>query len=208
MVPGVSDARQLVGLAKQLGDPVIPHGRPLVQELVPSLSSMAKPATFSRRYGTDAFPFHTDLANWTTPPRFVLLRSATGPTSVPTRVTLPLEQVVPDLEPLRRATFYARASRRSFMCAIFSHHCGTTLLRWDSQAMRPLDSYSKKIAACFERFLQALPGGGSSDFHWCGRDEALVVDNWRVLHSRPPAVDAPERRLERVLVSQRRERGR
>ena len=84
-------AHGFLEIAESLGEPVAPFGRPIIQTLEPKSLDEAPPNTFSGRYGRSAFPFHTDLANWTTPPRYVLLRA---------------------VKPTTRATGYAGRSSR------------------------------------------------------------------------------------------------
>lgn len=69
-------------VANALGQPMTPWEGGLIQELVPRASST--PNTYSGIFGLDSFPFHTDLAHWRLPPRYVLLRCVRGFADVPT----------------------------------------------------------------------------------------------------------------------------
>ncbi|MGO4910705.1 hypothetical protein ACEN2J_20760, partial [Pseudorhodobacter sp. W20_MBD10_FR17] len=66
----------VVELAKYWGKPIAPWEDGLVQALVPR--SEAAPNSYSGIYGLGHFPFHSDLAHWRTPPRYLLLRCVTG----------------------------------------------------------------------------------------------------------------------------------
>jgi hypothetical protein len=71
--------RDMLHIAESLGD-VIPsrRGGPTLDLLQLVDSRSARPSSLSARYGTGAFPFHTDCAYYTVPPRFVLLRMGEG----------------------------------------------------------------------------------------------------------------------------------
>src|SRR5262245_53046643 len=71
-----------ITIANELGTPLIPWEHGLIQGLAPRASST--PNTFSGIYGLNRYPFHTDLAHWSTPPRYLLLRCTTGYADVST----------------------------------------------------------------------------------------------------------------------------
>jgi hypothetical protein len=53
-----------------------------VQTLTPKSETNATPNTYSGNYGLGEFPFHTDLAHWSVPPRYVAIRCEVGAASV------------------------------------------------------------------------------------------------------------------------------
>src|SRR5689334_17337196 len=57
-----------------------------VQILQPKTTDAAAPNTYSGNFGLSAFPFHTDLAHWYRPPRFMVLRCVAGAPDVATRL--------------------------------------------------------------------------------------------------------------------------
>jgi L-asparagine oxygenase len=65
-----------VDVANEIGHTITPWEGGLIQELVPRAT--APPNTYSGIYGIDRFPFHTDLAHWRLPPRYLLLRCLNG----------------------------------------------------------------------------------------------------------------------------------
>ena len=69
-------------VAASLGKPLTPWEGRLAQELVPRATST--PNTYSGLYGLNRFPFHTDLAHWRLPPRYLLLRCLRGYADVQT----------------------------------------------------------------------------------------------------------------------------
>ena len=64
----------LLDLACQLGSPQPdPRDHLLVKDIHPQPKERANPNTLSSRYGLGAFPFHTEAAYLSAPPRFLLL---------------------------------------------------------------------------------------------------------------------------------------
>jgi alpha-ketoglutarate-dependent taurine dioxygenase len=199
LLEGVRDGDGLIRLGRALGSPVAPHGRCLVQRLSPTDRSDAPANTYSSRYGRGAFPFHTDYANWTTPPRYLLMRSVGSVHSAPT-LLLDSRLVSANIAPaLRAACFRARASQRWFACNVLSRYRGRPLFRWDPHAMQPLDALAKdaRVALC-----SALsdPAVAPAEILLARTDQVLILDNWRMVHARPDTSDISGRCLERVLV--------
>ncbi len=72
----------IIDVANALGTPMTPWEGGLVQTLEPKAT--AAPNTYSGNFGLDRFPFHTDLAHWRVPPRYLVLRCQVGYRDVPT----------------------------------------------------------------------------------------------------------------------------
>jgi L-asparagine oxygenase len=49
-----------------------------IHQLIPNTRGSATPNTYSGIYGFGQFPFHTDLAHWRNPPRYIMLRCVVG----------------------------------------------------------------------------------------------------------------------------------
>src|SRR5216684_7723876 len=61
-------------------------GIPTVQSLRPRDSNEVSRNQYSGHYGLGEFPLHSDLAHWTIPPRYFLLRCIVGGDDVFTRI--------------------------------------------------------------------------------------------------------------------------
>src|SRR5690606_39074406 len=65
-------------LASQIGALAeMENGSPF-SALAPMARAHASPVSYSGIYGLGEFPFHTDLAHWRQPPRYLLLRCVVG----------------------------------------------------------------------------------------------------------------------------------
>jgi L-asparagine oxygenase len=186
-----------------LGTPLTLIGFSTVQELRPHEASEAAPNTYSGNFGVGQFPMHTDLAHWAVPPRYLVLRCIQGATEVATGVidgnaliekfgsTLLRRTLVQPRRPLANGKQLLRLMDRF-------DHCGEPVLRWDSIYLRPATAesetafmlVSKQIASMVRVDLVLLAPG-----------DTLVVDNWRMIHSRTPIpVTGANRHIDRVYV--------
>jgi hypothetical protein len=161
----------------------------------------ATPNTYSGIYGLDRFPFHTDLAHWRRPPRYLLLRCATGYADVPTLLVdgrTIIDAVTLDI--LARAIFKPRRPRDGALALL--RLCEPTddghRLRWDDVFLRPAskighiaDQQVRERLARSEPLSIALARSG----------DTLLIDNWRMLHARSPILAGREdRKIERVYL--------
>ena len=155
-------------------------------------------------FGKGAFPFHTDLAHFASPPRFVILRAERAdPTG---RETLLHDHRLLSLTPAERQTFahgpfFVRGGHRPFLSSILDRALGSTgvVLRYDPCCMTPATPsahtaellLTKKTTDLDPVRIEWFPG------------RTIVLDNWRVLHARAAprqALQRDTRILQRVLV--------
>jgi L-asparagine oxygenase len=131
-VPTYRVGSDMTAIADEIGTTITPWENRLVQELVPRAS--APPNMYSGIFGLSAFPFHTDLAHWRLPPRYLLLRCVTGYPDVPT-LLIDGRKIISavTLDVLLRAVFRPRRPRGGGL--ILLRLCESTdegdLLRWD-----------------------------------------------------------------------------
>lgn len=199
-LPRYAEDADATSVAADLGDPIAPWGGAVIQQLVPR--EMSTPNTYSGLFGLGHFPFHTDLAHWRVPPRYLVLRCVRGYVDVPTLVLdgrAIIDAVTPDI--LRRAVVRPRrpCSEQVRLLRLWQEEAGGhDLLRWDEVFLKPA---SRIGAFAFERILEELGSAAQSQVAMVDAGDTLVVDNWRMLHSRPPVPPGREdRRLERVYL--------
>ena len=192
-----NSAQRLVDIAHSLGR-VVPAraGGPLVDGLRPTPSDRASPRSLSAIYGTGAFPFHIDTAHWGVPCRYILLCNERSTDAVPT-VLLPWESCFTseDLSLLTLSVFLVRNGRHSFYASAYSPT--RRLLRYDPGCMSP----ASRDAQAASRLIGERTESAQAVAHQWTRGSVLIIDNWRVLHSRPDASNASARHLRRVLVT-------
>ena len=153
--------------------------------------------TYGGNYGLDALPFHTDLAHWHRPPRYVLLRSIVGSTNVHTKVVhrRNLGPSIP-VALMKRAMFGPRRRLEGKMYLL--HMLTDELFRWDELFLEPQNQSAVEVR---QRMLDVLPHIEATDIALVQPGRTLLIDNWHALHGRGP-VPASEtaRRLERIYL--------
>lgn len=120
-----------------------------MQSFVPQTTST--PNTYSGLFGVGQFPFHTDLAHWPEPPRYVLLRCIKGYEELPTLLAdgkSLLRDITPDIlgraivRPRRRVRGHSRLLR-----LLQSQTDGEALLRWDEVFLKPASTVGELACA-------------------------------------------------------------
>lgn len=188
-----------VAVAAGLGQPMTPWEGGLVQELVPRES--ATPNTYSGIYGLDRFPFHTDLAHWRLPPRYLLLRCLKGYADVPTFLFDGQAFIEGELlDILTRAIFKQRRPLHGAITLL--RICEATddgyRLRWDAVFLKPA---SKIGDSADQRVKKHLANSHPISISLTRPGDTLLIDNWRVLHARSPIpVGRHDRKLERIYL--------
>jgi L-asparagine oxygenase len=192
----------MLSLASSLGEPAASPGRAIVQALPARREGASPRNSMSGLFGLDEFPLHTDGAHWHCPPRFVLLRSANGRSSTPTIVVDSQSFLTSELrQEWGRATWKVTGIARPFACSMMFQVGPLPAIRWDPCCLSPYGRKAQHLAAVIEHTLADARRNNGVSVGWTNSKEVLVIDNWRLLHSRPALASRGERReLRRVLV--------
>lgn len=190
-------------IAAECGDlAAIEEGR-AVHSLTPKISTNATPNSYSGIFGLNIFPLHTDFAHWRWPPRYLMLRCRKGYQDV---VTVVLDgniavQKIGDLV-LGRALVKPRRPVGGAISIIRLREDigdGKFLLRWDETFIRPA---SKAGQTGFDAMKQVLKSVTGFKLVLANPGDLLIVDNWRMLHSRSSVpADRVDREIERAYLS-------
>jgi hypothetical protein len=159
------------------------------EDLYPRDGADGDRSSLSAAYGLGEFPWHTDGAVSRRPPEFVILQNPT-PSDIPTELT----GVPPDLvEQLARVSLLVRdrVGRHRRLSAV-DRLDGRYRLRWDSRsctASTPDGDLSNR--------LNLLSTEVSINWRTA---RTLVINNWLMLHRRPPIGSDRSRHLRRWYV--------
>lgn len=188
-----------LAVANALGQPLEPWEGGTIQDLIPR--STATPNTYSGIYGLGRFPFHTDLAHWRVPPRYLLLRCVTGYADIPT-LLLDGKSIFDavTLDILTRAIFKPRRPRNGTLALL--RLCEPTgdgyCFRWDELFLKPA---SKIGDLASQRVREQLDKCEPLKIALARADDTLLIDNWRMLHARSPIpVEREDRKIQRVYL--------
>ncbi|MEG3159426.1 TauD/TfdA family dioxygenase [Sphingomonas sp. LB2R24] len=186
-------------VAEKLGETIAPWGGDVVQSLMPKTTST--PNTYSGIFGVGQFPFHTDLAHWSVPPRYLLLRCVRGYADVP---TLMLDGraigAIMGNEALGRALARPRRPQHGELRLLRLRQTvgPDEIIRWDSVYLTPA---SRVGVLAFETFQSLIHEAKPQPAVMVNDGDVLVIDNWRMLHARPAIPpDRRDRKLERVYL--------
>ena len=178
---GMQDVGQVLRATEVLGR-VMPLNGLAVQELVPRDKDVVFSNSFSKHYGHGSFPLHTDTAFWLEPARFVILYSR-AKSDAATRV-LPLQQTR-DLMAIARCNnpiFLRKTVNGPIYSHPWAHDRGCHTI-YDPCYMKSVNRAAEDfVVAALESAIYA------KRFVWDGTN-ALVIDNWRVLHGRDDCSD-------------------
>lgn len=193
-LPSFGVEQDFISIANGLGKPLEPWKDGLVQTLLPKES--ATPNTYSGIFGINEFPYHTDLAHWRLPPRYLVLRCEKGYPEVPTLLLDSNAILDTDtIDTLMRAVVKPRrpingqvALRR--LCERTQHG---NRIRWDQVFLVPACRIAE-IAV--ERVKSLVTQSKPVSIALTEPGEILIIDNWRMLHSR---ANVPVERLDRTI---------
>lgn len=188
-----------LAVANALGQPLEPWEGGTVQDLIPRPSST--PNTYSGSYGLGCFPFHTDLAHWRIPPRYLLLRCLTGYADVPT-LLLDGKDIFDavTLDILTRAIFKPRRPRngRLGLLRLYEPTSEGYCFRWDELFLKPASRIGD-IAS--QRVKEQLIKSEPLRIALTQVGDTLIIDNWRMLHARSPIpAEREDRRVQRIYL--------
>jgi hypothetical protein len=191
----------IVEIADDFGRPLIPWDDRLVQTLVPR--SVAAPNTYSGIFGLNHFPFHSDLAHWRTPPRYLLLRCVTGYADLPTLLIDGHDLIdVLTLDMLARAIFKPRRPRDGSVSLL--RLCepieDDVRIRWDEVFLKPASRIGEVADLRIREWLSTCKPTALS---LAEPNDTLLIDNWRMLHARSSILPGRENRaIERIYLEE------
>lgn len=213
-LPKYKCASTIEDVAKEIGDvffisKVLPNTTiPDIQLLRPRDKCASLNNQYSGVFGFGDFPFHSDLAHWKFPPRYILLRCIKGSSDVATPL-ISSNSIIEHFGQnyLKKAIF--RTRRRSVnssptLLPLLFKSDGIYGLRWDSLFLIPMNSSASAVKV----YLNALSPEAFQEksFFLSDMGDSLLIDNWKMLHGRssvPPA--SRSRIIERIYLANIRE---
>jgi len=198
----INPGSELLEISRALGEPMASRiNGPLVDILRVVEAENARERSLSAKYGTGAFPWHTDLAHIRIPPRFVLMRSLGAAGARPSLLfdTNGLCRSPYEDASLRTDIWLVNGGRGRFLTPIINDTLlrETRIFRYDPCVMRPMQQTSPS-AALIKRLNHSR---ATAVIQWAP-GLCVIIDNWRMAHARAPqpGKPEPERMMERVLI--------
>lgn len=186
-------------VAVSIGTPIEPWPGAIVQRLVPRRAST--PNTYSGIFGMGLFPFHTDLAHWPIPPRFLLLRCLKGYPEIPTLLfDGMIATATIGADTLSRAVVTSRrpVAGEMRLLRILDRREGKIAIRWDEVFLKPASRIGKQV---FDDMCALIASQKPKPVALIDDGDTAVIDNWRMLHARPAVLSRHRgRHIERVYL--------
>lgn len=191
--------QSILDVSKTLGDVYKVPTMPLVQTLMPRLKDNKLSNTYSGIFGVEEFPFHTDLAHWFVPPRYILLRCVSPVLDVYTKLIDSTELYSKnECGLLSRAHFKSRKKldRTSNILRLKQGK----IFRWDSIFIKPINESANDI---YELIRLRIDNAEYQNIALKKKGDCLLIDNWRMLHGRSAVgSESMQRKLERVYFEE------
>ena len=153
--------------------------------LMPSPSSCASPVSYSGLFGLEKFPFHTDMAHWKRPPRYLVLLAENGVDDVTTPI-IDSQKLVEKIgrRTLNRALVRPRRPVRGklpLMRLLDASNDNNSIFRWDSVFLTPASPAGE---AGFSALSTTIGSERAYELRLSNKGIGVVIDNWRILHGR------------------------
>lgn len=189
----------MLEVAKGLGDVYKVPTMPLVQTLTPRLKENEQQNTYSGNFGLSEFPFHTDLAHWYVPPRYLLLRCICPAKGVATKLIDSHKVINSEARGLLNRAHFRPRKRLDGKANILKVLHGE-LFRWDSIFIEPANNVADLLKKIIDSQLNNMK---SQDIFLSNAGDCLLIDNWRMLHGRG-FIDrkSMDRKIERVYFNE------
>lgn len=189
----------MLEVAQRIGNIFKVPTMPLIQTLTPRLKENESDNTYSGNFGVNEFPFHTDLAHWYVPPRYLFLRSVVPAADVETKL-IDSKEICDGIDAcvLNRAHFKPRKKLDRTANLIKIKQDG--MFRWDSIFIEPANSAAKDLRREIE---VSLNNAKYISLYLAMKGDCLLIDNWRMLHGRSVvSAKAMDRIIERVYFEE------
>lgn len=190
----------LLDIVQRLGDVrVDPRSPEPVRDIRPQPVGSAKKNTLSSRYGTNAFPFHTDTAHWDRPARYLVLYCVDPGEG--RRPTLLQDSRVwhPNFDETDLAcrALWKTGHVKPRLCMLAELANDGLAIRYDRDCMRPMTAEARELQALVENWIHRSE---TTQIFW-EAECLLVIDNHRMVHARGKS-ERPDtnRVLKRILI--------
>lgn len=179
---------------------VVPGARgELIQPLPARDVGSGPKGSFSHIVGYGAFPWHTDTAYWEIPARYLLLSSDKESSCATLYQDLNvIKQSIPDYDYLISRAVYLLdvKGKKRYLSPLFE--VGEKRgVRLDFHIYRP----ANKEAILLNEIVGKELKDNCRRLIWTGKN-AVILDNWRVIHAREDARDDKKRVLKRVYINE------
>jgi len=172
-------------------------------ELVQNLTikpSNNKDNTYSNKYGERAFPLHSDLAHWGTPPRYIILHCEVPDPDTFTKV-IHINELIKNIkkENLSRAIFIPRKPINNQVCYLKMYH--NKIFRWDNLFLKAVNIEAENAQKELKDSRTKIKNKINS-IKLDEKGSSIIIDNWQALHGRSRASIDSKRTINRIYLTE------
>lgn len=190
---------ELINFSRQFGEILPDDNGNSIQYLKPKSNLTGVKDSLSFNFGYSKFPFHTDTAYWSLPARYLVLTSEKVSNCSTYLFDLNLifnECNAKDLLDLKKSVFLLKTFAFQKFTTLVIQEKETIGIRYDPNIMFPINNSSKRAIKLINCSLEKLR---SIEIEWTG-ENIIVLDNWRIMHSRGDTSNDKERLLKRIYL--------
>ncbi|MEQ9266301.1 MAG: hypothetical protein RLN81_13815 [Balneolaceae bacterium] len=182
-LPAFLPDHSTIEVSQLIGTPIQNDKISGVHILTPKRKKDSKPNLYSGNFGHNDFPFHTDMAHWYKPPKYLLLRCINGSEDVFTKV-LHSSKILNQI-PQNKANMALFKPRKAVngrltLLKFKQPNEGSFLLRWDQLFLMPSNDAAEEISNMFEEMSNI----DSVNFLLNKPGDTLIIDNFKTFHAR------------------------
>lgn len=192
-------AVSMIEVAQKIGKIFRVPTMPLVQTLTPRQKENELKNIYSGNFGLDDFPFHTDLAHWYVPPRYLFLRCIVPGPDVATKL-IDSRDICGDIDADIFSRSHFKPRKRLDKAANLLKIKQGEIFRWDSIFIEPANSNAEMLKL---KIQDAISNAKYISLNLDRSGQCLLIDNWRILHGRSAvSKKSMGRRIERVYFDE------
>lgn len=185
-------------VAKSMGRIIETNFFDTVQILKPKIADKEHKSSYSGNYGLGEFPFHTDMAHWYIPPKYLLLRCIIPAPNVPTNI-INLNSIFQEIDFNYDLAHFVPRKKLESKTSIL-HLYKKDICRWDKLFLKPFNQYARDLELIIADKIANYP---YKKIQLKQTGDCILINNWKMIHSRS-AVDelSLNRYYERVYLSE------
>lgn len=199
-IENINSEKELIETCEDFGK-IVPHPNgSLIDTLIPKESKDSNNFSFSKKFGLNKFPFHTDTAFFNKPVKYMALFSEEA-NDCPT-LLLNFLSVLDKLDEVQKKDIYkaiylVKTPTNNFLCPLYKIFQDDFIIRYDECCMKPMNNSAKRIDEILKELFTNL---NPITINW-SKGKLILVDNWKFLHSRNAINNSIQRKLKRLYIN-------
>ena len=166
-----------------------------LQKLTPKYKNSHNENFYHGNFGCEEYPAHTDLAHWSNPPRYLMLRAKKGTFEVQNHIYCKNGSLKLLPEKILKSAVFVSRKNKSYVIPLAMQFARSLpySIRWDSIFLMPAN---KPAFDCAEIIKSSDFKNLRAGFKLSDEFDTLLIDNWQNLHGRSCV---PKKSIDRII---------